>query len=54
MLEIIRAIEAEQIRTDLPEFNVGDTVKVHVKLKKVTEKEYKFSKEQLLKDKMVD
>jgi large subunit ribosomal protein L19 len=33
MLEIIRAIEAEQIRTDLPQFNVGDTVKVHVRIK---------------------
>jgi large subunit ribosomal protein L19 len=32
MLEIIRAIEAEQIRTDLPEFNVGDTVKVHIRI----------------------
>jgi large subunit ribosomal protein L19 len=32
MLDIIRAIEAEQIRTDLPEFRVGDTVKVHVKV----------------------
>ncbi len=32
MLEIIRAIELEQIRTDLPEFNVGDTVKVHIKI----------------------
>jgi large subunit ribosomal protein L19 len=33
MLEVIRAIEAEQIRNDLPSFNVGDTVKVHVKIK---------------------
>jgi len=33
MLEIIRAIEAEQIRTDLPVFNVGDTVKVHIRIK---------------------
>jgi len=32
MIEIIRAIEAEQIRTDLTQFNVGDTVKVHVKI----------------------
>ncbi|MBU3091630.1 50S ribosomal protein L19 [Clostridium sp. CM028] len=32
MLEIIRAIELEQIRTDLPEFSVGDTVKVHIKI----------------------
>ncbi|MCM0648693.1 50S ribosomal protein L19 [Clostridium swellfunianum] len=33
MLEVIRAIEAEQIRNDLPKFNVGDTVKIHVKVK---------------------
>jgi len=32
MLDIIRAIELEQIRTDLPDFNVGDTVKVHIKV----------------------
>jgi len=32
MLDIIRAIEAEQIRTDLPDFHVGDTVKVHIKI----------------------
>lgn len=33
MNELIRAIEAEQLRTDLADFNVGDTVKVHVKIK---------------------
>ncbi len=33
MLEVIRMIEAEQIRTDLPQFNVGDTLKVYVKVK---------------------
>ena len=32
MNEIIRAIEAEQLRNDLPNFNVGDTVKVYVKI----------------------
>ncbi|MFL0268253.1 50S ribosomal protein L19 [Candidatus Clostridium radicumherbarum] len=36
MLDIIKAIEAEQIRTDLPNFNVGDTIKVHVKVKEGT------------------
>lgn len=36
MLDIIKAIEAEQIRTDLPNFNVGDTIKVHVKIKEGT------------------
>lgn len=33
MLEVIRAIEAEQIRNDLTEFHVGDTIKVHVNIK---------------------
>ena len=33
MNEILRAIEAEQIRNDLPNFNVGDNVKLHVKVK---------------------
>ena len=33
MNEIIRAIEQEQIRTDLPSFKVGDNVKVYVKIK---------------------
>ena len=36
MLDVIKAIEAEQIRTDLPNFKVGDTVKVHVKIKEGT------------------
>ncbi len=31
-MELIRAIEAEQLRTDIPDFNVGDTVKVMVKV----------------------
>ncbi|SMC21654.1 LSU ribosomal protein L19P [Clostridium acidisoli DSM 12555] len=33
MLDIIKSIEAEQIRTDLPEFHVGDTIKVDVRIK---------------------
>ena len=32
MNEIIRSIEAKQIRSDLPSFNVGDTVRVWVKV----------------------
>ena len=33
MLDIIREIEAEQLRNDLVEFQVGDTIKVHIKIK---------------------
>lgn len=32
MNQIIRAIEKEQMRTDLPEIKIGDTVKVFVKV----------------------
>jgi len=32
MNEIIRSIEAKQIRSDMPAFNVGDTVRVWVKV----------------------
>ena len=52
MNEILRAIEAEQMRNDLPNFRIGDTVKL--KSKKVTEKESKCSKVLLLRDKTVD
>ncbi|HHU64361.1 MAG TPA: 50S ribosomal protein L19 [Clostridiales bacterium] len=31
-MDIIRAIESEQLRKDLPDFNVGDTVRVYVKV----------------------
>lgn len=31
--EIIRNIEAEQLKAEAPEFNVGDTVRVHAKIK---------------------
>ena len=32
MSEIIRELEKEQLRTDLPELQVGDTVRVYVKV----------------------
>lgn len=33
MNEIIRKIEAEQCKENIPQFNVGDTVKVYAKIK---------------------
>ena len=33
MNEIIREIEAAQLKSEVPEFNVGDTVKVYGKIK---------------------
>lgn len=32
MSDIIKEIEAEQIKKDLPDFGAGDTVKVHVRI----------------------
>ena len=31
-MDIIKSIEQEQLRTDMPEFSVGDTVRVFVKV----------------------
>ena len=31
-MDIIKSLTADQIRTDLPELCIGDTVKVHVKV----------------------
>lgn len=33
MNEIIKKIEAEQLKESVPEFHVGDTVRVHAKIK---------------------
>ncbi|RCX20040.1 LSU ribosomal protein L19P [Anaerobacterium chartisolvens] len=35
-MDIIRAIEQEQIRTDMPKLEIGDYVKVHIKVKEGT------------------
>lgn len=35
-MNIIKAIEQEQIRTDLPKLEIGDYVKVHLKVKEGT------------------
>lgn len=32
-MDIIKAIESEQLKSDIPEFRPGDTVKVHAKIK---------------------
>lgn len=32
-MDIIKAIEQEQLKSDLPELNIGDYVKVHLKIK---------------------
>ena len=31
-MNIIQALEEEQLRSDIPEFRPGDTVKVHAKI----------------------
>lgn len=36
MNEIIRAIEAEQLKSEVPQFRVGDTVRVHALIKEGT------------------
>lgn len=36
MNEIIKKIESEQLKAEAPQFNVGDTVRVHAKIKEGT------------------
>jgi len=38
-MNIIRRLEVEEMRMDVPEFRPGDTVRVHVKIKETEEKE---------------
>ena len=40
--EIIKSIEAEQLKAEVPEFSVGDTVRVSAKIKEGTAKEFRF------------
>jgi len=35
-MDLIKAIENEQLKSDLPVLNIGDTVRVHVKVKEGT------------------
>lgn len=35
-MDIIKALEQEQLKTDLPELNIGDYVKIHLKVKEGT------------------
>ena len=32
MNELIKQIEAEQLKSDIPQFNVGDTIRVYAKV----------------------
>jgi len=41
-MDIIKAIEQEQLKKDVPDFSIGDYVRVNVKLKKVTGKNSGF------------
>ncbi len=38
-MDVIRRLAFEEMRTDIPPFRPGDTVKVHVKIRETAEKE---------------
>ena len=50
MNDIIRNIEAEQLKENAPEFHVGDTVKVYGRSKRETAKEFRSSRVQFLRN----
>ena len=43
MNEIIKNIEAEQLKAEVPVFHVGDTVRVHAKIKEGTRERIQVS-----------
>ena len=46
MNEIIKNIEAAQLKAEVPAFNTGDTVRVHALIKEGNRERFRFSKEQ--------
>jgi len=44
-MNLLEVVEREQLRTDLPDLRVGDTVKVHVKSSKARRRGSNLSKE---------
>ena len=52
MNDIIKNIESAQLKAEVPEFRVGDTVRVHALIKEETAKEFRSSREQFLKDRV--
>ena len=50
--EIIKNIEAEQLKAEAPQFSVGDTVKVYGKIKEGNLSVFRYSKELLLRSRV--
>ena len=44
MNELIKSLEQEQLKNEVPAFGPGDTVRVHVKIVEEKEKEFKYLK----------
>ena len=41
-MDIIKSIEHEQLKNKVPELRIGNTVRVHVKIKEVKKERIKF------------
>ena len=52
-MDALKLIESQSMKSELPELNIGDTVKVHVKIKE-GDKEFRFLKEPSLQRNMVE
>ncbi len=54
MNDIIKAIENEQLKSDITDFNVGDTVKVYAKVIEGSESVSRYTRELFLRDRTVE
>lgn len=53
-MDIIKMLEQEQINNEVIDFNVGDTVQVHYRIKEGNRERIQSLKELYLKDKVED
>ena len=52
MNEIIKNIESAQLKAEVPQFRVGDTVRVHALIKEGTRERVQISRVQYLRDRV--
>ena len=52
MNDIIKNIESAQLKAEVPQFRVGDTVRVHALIKEGTVSEFRFSRELFLRNRV--
>ena len=43
-MDLVKVLSEQQLKSDLPTLKIGDTVKVHAKIKRATASVFRYSK----------